>query len=238
MAMKPALAGAQLFSSKHRTVSLMLVIAALIAALYQSGCAGIAAANGNAVLSNAQFNANTSTINLGNVALGDTKTATITFTNSTNSAVTISNISVSGPGFNASGVPSGTILNPGQTATLSITFAPAATGTQSGSITVTSNSSNPNVTVGLQGTGVPAGDHLAALSWVSGGGSPVGYFIYRSTTSGGPYTRLNAAVDVNMSYTDSAVTAGQSFYYVVTAVGTNNAESPYSNEVLATIPTP
>jgi hypothetical protein len=216
----------------------MLVVAALIAALYQSGCSGIAAANGNAVLSGAQFNANMSTINLGNVALGDTKTATISFTNSTNSAVTITNISVSGPGFNASGIPSGTILNPGQSATLSITFTPASTGTQSGSVTVTSNAQNSSITVGLQASGLPAGDHLAALSWVSGGGSPVGYFVYRSATSGGPYTRLNAAVDSNTSYTDSAVSAGQSFYYVVTAVGANNAESPYSNEVSATIPTP
>jgi hypothetical protein len=190
------------------------------------------------VLSGAQFNANTSTINLGNVALGDTKTATVTFTNSTNSAVTIGNISVSGPGFNASGIPSGTILNPGETATLSITFTPASTGTQSGSITVTSNSQNSSITVGLQASGVSAGDHLAALSWVSGGGSPIGYFVYRSTTSGGPYTRLNAAVDSNTSYTDSAVSAGQSLYYVVTAVGANNAESPYSNEVSANIPTP
>jgi hypothetical protein len=216
----------------------MLVTAALIAALYQSGCAGIAAANGNAVLSGAQFNANTSTINMGNVALGDTKTATVTFTNSTSSSATILNISVSGAGFNASGIPSGTILSPGQTATLSITFAPAATGTQSGSITVTSNSSNPSVTVGLQGTGVPAGDHLAALSWNPVGSPAVGYFVYRGTTTGGPYTRLNSTADANINYTDSAVVAGQSYYYVVTSVGSNSAESAYSNEVLASIPSP
>jgi len=216
----------------------MLVMTALIAALYQSGCAGIAAANGNAVLSGAQFNANTSTINLGNVALGDTKTATVTFTNSTNSAVTIGNISVSGPGFNASGIPSGTILNPGETATLSITFTPASTGTQSGSITLTSNSQNSSITVGLQASGVPAGDHLAALSWGSVGALAIGYNIYRGTTSGGPYGRVNTALDGNTTYTDSAVSAGQSYYYVVTAVGSNSAESAYSNEVLASIPSP
>jgi hypothetical protein len=231
-------ADAQLFWPKRGALRLLLVAAVCVAAAYQSGCAGIAAANGNAVLSGAQFNANTSTISLGNVALGDTKTATITFTNSTNSAVTITNISVSGAGFNAGGIPSGTILNPGQTATLSITFTPSSTGSQSGSITVTSNAQNSSITVGLQASGVPAGNHLAALSWVSGGGSPVGYFVYRGTTTGGPYTRLNAAADANTSYTDSAVTAGQSFYYVVTAVGPNNMESPYSNEVAATIPTP
>ena len=232
------LEGAKLVSSERKALSLMMGVAVLAIALYQAGCAGVAVANGNPALTGAQFNASTSTINLGNVALGDTKTATVSFTNSTASAITIMNISVSGPGFNASGIPTGTILNSGETATLSITFTPASTGTQSGSITVTSNSSNPTVTVGLQATGVPAGNHLAALSWVSGGGSPVGYFIYRGITSGGPYTRLNAAVDGTTSYTDSAVSAGQSFYYVVTAVGANNAESPYSNEVSATIPTP
>src|ERR1700732_2980519 len=106
---RSGLAGAQLFSSKGRSLRLILVTAALMAALYQTGCAGVAAANGSASLSGAQFNANTSTINLGNVAWGDTKTATISFTNSTNSAVTVLNISVSGAGFNASGIPSGTI---------------------------------------------------------------------------------------------------------------------------------
>jgi hypothetical protein len=218
----------------------MLVAAGLIAALYQSGCAGVttAAANGNAVLTNAQFDANTSSINLGNVALGDTKTATLSFTNSTNSSVTILNITISGPGFGASGIPSGTILNPGQTATLSLTFTPASTGNQSGSITVTSNAQNSSITVGLQASGVPASDHLAALSWVSGGSPVVGYFIYRGTTSGGPYTRLNAAVDANTAYTDSAVVAGQSYFYVVAAIGPNSVESSYSNEVSATIPTP
>jgi hypothetical protein len=229
-----SLAGAQLFSSEGKVLRLMLVAAALMGALYQSGCSGIAAAN----LSNAQFNANTSTINLGNVALGDTKTATVTFTNSTNSSITILNVSVSGAGFNASGIPSGTILNPGQTATLSIMFTPASTGAQNGSITVTSNSQNPSITVGLQATGVPAGDHLAALSWNSVGAPAVGYFIYRGTNSGGPYTRLNAAAGANTTYTDSAVAAGQTYYYVVTAVDPSSVESSYSNEVAGTIPTP
>jgi HYDIN/CFA65/VesB family protein len=223
-----------LSSSDRKVLRLMLITAALVTALYQSGCAGVAAGN----LSNAQFNASTSSINLGNVAVGDTKTATLTFTNSTNSSITVQNVSVSGPGFNAGGIPTGTILNSGQTATLSVTFTPASTGAQSGSITVTSNSQNPSITVGLQATGVPANDHLAALSWNSAGGAAAGYFIYRGTTSGGPYMRLNATADANTTYTDSAVAAGQSYYWVVTAVDSNGVESSYSNEVSGTIPTP
>ena len=237
---RSGLAGAQLCSRKGRALRLMLFTTALIVALCQSGCTGVttAAANGNAVLSGAQFNASTSSINLGNVALGDTKTATMTFTNSSNSSITILNTSVSGAGFNVSGISSGTILNPGQTATLTVTFTPAGTGTQSGSITVASNSQTPSITVALQATGVPSGNHLAALSWNSVGSPAVGYFIYRGTTSGGPYARMNSAADANTTYTDSAVVAGQSYYYVVTAVDSNSVESSYSNEVSATIPTP
>ena len=59
-----------------------------------------------------QFGPSSSSLNLGNVALGDSKTVTVSFTNATNSAVTIMTVSISGPGFNAGGIPSGTILNP------------------------------------------------------------------------------------------------------------------------------
>jgi hypothetical protein len=58
--------------------------------------------------------------------VGDSKTVTLSFANSTNSAVTMLTISVSGLGFSASGVSAGTILNPGQTANLNVTFAPAS----------------------------------------------------------------------------------------------------------------
>ena len=38
------------------------------------------------------------------------------------------------------------------------------------------------------------------------------------------------------SYVDSSVSSGSTYYYVVTAVGTNSQESGYSNEVQAVIP--
>jgi len=229
----------QPFSLGTRMFAPLLCSAALLLLALQLGCsASTSTATADAVLAPGQFNANMSSVNLGNVSLGDTKTATVTFTNSANSSVTILTISISGAGFNAGGIPSGTVLNPGQTATLSVSFTPASTGSVSGSITVTSNAQNSAVTVNLQAAGVPAGVHLATLSWNSGGPSAVGYFIYRGTTSGGPYTRINTMPDVNTTYPDSAVVAGQSYYWVVTAVNSNNVESSYSNEVSATIPTP
>jgi fibronectin type 3 domain-containing protein len=43
---------------------------------------------------------------------------------------------------------------------------------------------------------------------------------------------------VGTSYTDTAVQASQTYYYVTTAVDSNNNESIYSNEARATVPTP
>ncbi len=62
-----------------------------------------------------------------------------------------------------------------------------------------------------------------------------GYKVYRSSTSDGPYTAI-ANVDANTySYTDSGLTNGVPYYYVVTA--TNSAgESAYSPQ-LSVVPT-
>jgi fibronectin type 3 domain-containing protein len=120
-------------------------------------------------------------------------------------------------------------------ATLNVTFTPAGTGTQTGSVTVTSNAST--ITVALQASGVPAGDHSATLSWNASPSGVAGYFVYRST-NGGPYTKLNATEDTSLTYTDSAVAAGQTYSWAVTAVTSDNIESGYSNQATATIPSP
>ena len=59
-----------------------------------------------------------------------------------------------------------------------------------------------------------------------------GYNIYRSTTSGGGYAKVNASLATFSSYSDGGPTDGTIYYYVVTAVDTsaNANESGYSNE--------
>jgi fibronectin type 3 domain-containing protein len=58
-------------------------------------------------------------------------------------------------------------------------------------------------------------------------------------TSGGPYsTKLNSSLVTGLSYTDTAVTAGQSYYYVVTSVSASGSESAQSSQAAAAIPTP
>jgi|SRR5579872_7411480 len=225
------------FCAKNRA-KLVLLVAAGIGAICQTGCSGTTTLASKDDISNAgQFGPSTSSVDLGNVAVGDSKTVSVSFTNSTNSAVTILTISISGPGFTAGGIPSGTILNPGDMATLNVTFTPASTGTQTGSATVTSNASTSTITVALQASGVPAGDHSATLSWGASPSGVAGYFVYRST-NGGPYTKLNPTEDTSLTYTDSSVAAGQTYSWVVTAVTSNNIESGYSNQATATIPSP
>jgi fibronectin type 3 domain-containing protein len=60
--------------------------------------------------------------------------------------------------------------------------------------------------------------------------------VYRSTTSGTGYTKLNGSLVSLVSYTDSTVANGTTYYYVTTAVDGSGTESTDSNEAVAIIP--
>ncbi len=80
------------------------------------------------------------------------------------------------------------------------------------------------------GLAAVAGDQQVALTWNASSGV-TSYQVKRGTTSGGPYTQVGSATAAN--YIDSAVTAGTTYYYVVTAANVAG-ESGNSNEVSAT----
>lgn len=81
-----------------------------------------------------------------------------------------------------------------------------------------------------------AGNDFIFLSWLaptSNGGSPLtNYSIYRSLTSGSDYTLLKTVNASILSFNDTSVTDGLTYYYFVTA---NNSigQSQYSNGVSA-----
>jgi hypothetical protein len=79
---------------------------------------------------------------------------------------------------------------------------------------------------------VTAGDMQASLLW-SAVDNAANYNVYRSTTSGGPYTKIATGV-TGTTYNDTDVINGTTYYYVVTAVNSSGTESAYSNEVSAT----
>ena len=94
---------------------------------------------------------------------------------------------------------------------------------------------------GSSGTGVNFTSQTATyssvvLSWTASTSPVVGYNAYRSTISGGQYTKLNSSLIATTSYTDQTVQSGSTYYYVATAVDSQGNESSYSNQAVATVP--
>lgn len=280
-------------------------------------------------------------LNLGNVAVGSSQTQALTVSNSGGSSLTISGATVSGSGFSVSGLTFPYTLAAGGSASLSVIFTPSTTGTDSATLSLTSNASDPTVGVSLSGSGttssgtlgvtpgsmsfgsvtigttqiqsgsltasggsvtvssssssnsaftlggftlpvtLAAGQNLpftvtfaptaaaaasanisfftsnstSASETASGSGATIqhsvdlswnastsptisGYNVYRGTVSAGPYVRINSALDSALSYSDSTVQSGQTYYYVTTAIDFTGVESAYSTAVQAVIPFP
>ena len=83
-----------------------------------------------------------------------------------------------------------------------------------------------------------APQHAAVVTWVftqTGGDPPTGYHVQRSAVTGGPYTNISDTAPTAVSYTDTNVKAGDTWFYVVTPFNTAGTALP-SNEVACVIP--
>jgi hypothetical protein len=176
-----------------------------------------------------------SNLNFGNVSVASSSARNVTLTNAGTADVTISQVLVAGAGFNST-ASTGLTLSPGQSTTLTSTFAPSATGAATGKLTVSSNASNSPATVSLSGTGVTAGTHTVTLSWNGAVSGVTGYNTYVSMVPGGPFVKLSSTLAPAHTYTDDSIQSGHTYYYVVTALNSSNEESVYSSEVTAIVP--
>jgi hypothetical protein len=149
-------------------------------------------------------------------------------------------------------------LLPGETATCTVTLSQAApaggtevllssttkslipsvasvtvpAGVASATFTVTAAALSADETAVLAATVL----HSVLLSWKASQSSNLSYYnLYRGIVSGGPYP-VSTSVGLVTTYIDSNVQAGETYYYVVTAVDAAGSESPYSNEASATLP--
>jgi hypothetical protein len=106
---------------------------------------------------------------------------------------------------------------------------------ETGIVTVTSQA---DTTKSASATVTVTPPHSVSLTWVASSSSNVSYYnVYRGTVSGGPYTLIKAGV-TSTAYTDTNVQSGVTYFYVTTAVNSSGAQSSYSGEVQAIIPTP
>ncbi len=180
---------------------------------------------------------NPTSLSFGNVVTGTSSaTQNVTITNTGNSNVTISQISVAGAGYTVTGGTTPITLTPSQNLVLGLQFSPTATGSVAGTISIVSNATGSPATVTLSGTGVV--QHTVSLSWIASTSTVAGYNVYRSTTSGSGYVKINSSLVTGLTYTDSTVISGTTYFYVTTAADSSGNESAFSNQATAVIPIP
>jgi hypothetical protein len=104
-----------------------------------------------------QLSPNPASVSFGNVSTSSSASQQITLTNTGNAAAHISSIAVSGTGFSLTGVSTPATVAASQTLSFTAKFAPAAVGSVTGKVTVTSDASGSPLTINLSGVGVQAG---------------------------------------------------------------------------------
>ena len=188
-------------------------------------------------ISAGRLTSSASALNFGIVTVGTSKSLTTTLT-ATASSVTVSSATSTSAEFRLTGLSLPKTIAAGQSASFALTFTPQSSGAASGSISLASNASNTPTVETLTGSGTATPSHSVSLDWTSSTSAVVGYNVYRSVTSGGPYTKINPALDASTSYLDSSVQGGKTYYYVSTAVDTKGVESVRSSQLQAVIPSP
>lgn len=189
--------------NRSRTIASIFGVGLLSAAisLTLTGCQGVTGSTSNPPPSSS-LSVNNSSLDFGSVTLNKTKKLTFTATNSGNSSVTVSQLTITGTAFTLSGASTPLTLPAGQSATVTITFAPTSAGSDTGTVTVTSDASDPTVSISLSGTGTTAVGQLSA--------SP-------STLTIGP-------VVVGTSGSGSGSIKASTASVTITAASTNNSE--------------
>jgi hypothetical protein len=201
-----------------------------------SGTPSVIGLSGTGVAATNTLSVTPTSLNFGSVTDGSTASQSFTVTNTGNSSVAISGMTVSGTGYSILSGNGAVTLSPSQSVTANVQFAPTAAGAASGSVKVASNASGSPAAVSLSGTGTAPVSHSVALSWGASSTSVAGYNVYRSTVSGSSYVKLNGSLVSSLNYSDSSVASGSTYYYVATAVDSIGNESVYSNEVSSTVP--
>jgi len=82
--------------------------------------------------------------------------------------------------------------------------------------------------------------HTVDIGWTASTTTTLqGYNVYRSGTSGGPFSKISPTLSsTTLLFTDATPQSGQKYFYVVTAVDNSGIESTASAQVAVTIPTP
>lgn len=142
------------FGACWHALVILLALATLV------GCQGVSAAgpaNQQQQPQNAVLSLSGSALNFGTVAMGGSKTLTITAQNSGTATLTITSAQSTAPQFSVSKPAFPLTIAAGANATLSVTFTPSAADSASGTISISSNAANGPVGLEVDGDGSAPG---------------------------------------------------------------------------------
>ena len=174
-------------------------------------------------------------LSFGNVTVGATATVTGKLLAGATD-VTIYSAGITSPEFALSGISFPLTIPGGRSKSYQVTFTPSSSGEASAVIAFQSSTAHLTVQQALVGNGMPRASHSVNLSWNAGSAGVVGYNIYRASSSSGPYSKINSAPDPNTSFLDTTVQAGQTYFYVTTAIASDGKQSAFSNWIQVVIP--
>lgn len=210
--------------SRHlREIAVGLLLLTGLASL--SGCQGVSAGGTGTQSSPGTLSSKPSSLSFGTVTVGKNQSVSETVTNTGGSSVTISQVGISGAGYTLNGISVPATLAAGQSASFNAVFAPTSTGTANGTITLTSNASNPTLSISVSGVGTTSAGQLGVSPTSLDLGS-VG--VGASGTGSGNLTASGANVTVTAASTNNSefsigglslpvtVAAGQSVPFTIT----------------------
>ena len=156
-----------------------------------------------------------SSLSFGSVAVNSSLTKSESLTNSGGTAISVSQANVTGAGFSVTGLTLPLTLNPGQSFTFGMKFAPTSSGNFTGNVDFVSDASNPSLSVSLSGTGASVGQLTVSPSTLNFGSVIVGQSKSLSATLSA--TGSNVTVSSAGFGTSEFTLSGVSFPLTITA---------------------
>jgi hypothetical protein len=147
-------------AAPKRYIAAFTFLATLLALTAMLGCGGISASSATKTSTQTQtasgnLNIAPGSVSFANVQTGVSQSQAETLTNSGLSSVTITQAPVTGTGFSLSGLSLPLTLAAGKSANFNVVFSPKSAGSASGMLSITSNASNPTLSVPLTASASP-----------------------------------------------------------------------------------
>ena len=234
--------------SKHlvKVAGALLLLAGLALLV---GCQGFSSSKSavNQQVQSGTLSLSSASLDFGSITSGASKTLNVTASNTGSASITISSASISSEYFSLSAPTLPIAIFAGQSAPITLVFAPKAAGAFSAAFSLTSNASNSSATLSLTGTGVASGQFALSPASENFGSVTVGSNQSVSetvTNTGGSSVTISQVGISGTGFTVSGITApvtltaGQSASFSITFTPQSAANASGSVTITSNAPSP